>query len=71
MARIAYIVAPNADQWSIFRDGERGMSYATQEAAFEVAIAEASGDLRSGHEVVIEVRAAFAEPVDRRPNARL
>lgn len=71
MARISYIVAPAADQWSISRDGERGMSYATQEAAFEVAIAEASGDLRSGHEVVIEVRAAFVDPVDRRPNERL
>lgn len=71
MARISYIVAPAADQWSISRDGEQGMSYATQEAAFEVAIAEASGDLRSGHEVVIEVRAAFVDPVDRRPNERL
>jgi hypothetical protein len=31
------------------------MSYVSQEAAFEVAVAEASGALRTGHEVRIEV----------------
>jgi len=43
------------------------MSYATQEAAFEVAIGEAGGDLRSGHDIVIEVVAATEPPgaVDR------
>ena len=31
------------------------MSYISQEAAYEVAVAEAAGDLRTGHEVRIEV----------------
>jgi hypothetical protein len=39
----------------VTRDGEPGMSYISQEAAYEVAVAEASGDLRTGHEIRIEV----------------
>ena len=31
------------------------MSYVSQEAAYEVAVAEAAGDLRTGHEIRIEV----------------
>ena len=31
------------------------MSYVSQEAAYEVAVAEAGGDLRAGHEIRIEV----------------
>jgi hypothetical protein len=31
------------------------MSYISQEAAYEVAVAEASGDIRTGHEIRIEV----------------
>jgi hypothetical protein len=58
MATIGYKVARDGDQWSLSRDGKRGMSYLTQEAAFEVAISEAGGDLRSGHDIVIEVAAA-------------
>ena len=71
MAKIFYVVAPAGDQWSITRDGEPGMSYATQEAAFEVAVGEAGGDLRSGHDVVIEIRSARDEPVEYRPNERM
>ena len=58
MTKVSYKVAPNGDQWALLRDGELGMNYMTQEAAFEVAIGEAGGDLRSGHDVVIEVKAA-------------
>ena len=58
MATISYRVAPNGDQWALRRNGELGMNYLTQEAAFEVAIGEAGGDLRSGHDIVIEVSAA-------------
>jgi hypothetical protein len=31
------------------------MSYVSQEAAYEVAVAEAAGDLRTGSEIRIEV----------------
>lgn len=65
MARISYVIAPAADQWLVTRNGEAGMTYVSQEAAFEVAVGEASGDMRSGHDVVIEVRAALGEPISR------
>jgi hypothetical protein len=58
MATIAYKVTRDGDQWSLTRDGKPGMSYVTQEAAFEVAVGEAGGDLRSGHDIVIQVVAA-------------
>ncbi len=59
MATIAYRVTRDGDQWSLSRDGKpAGMSYLTQEAAFEVAVGEAGGDLRSGHDIVIQVNAA-------------
>jgi hypothetical protein len=58
MARISYKVTPSGDQWALTREGKLGMNYMTQEAAFEVAIGEAGGDLRSGHDIVIEVTAA-------------
>jgi hypothetical protein len=58
MAKVAYRVARGGEGWALTRDGKPGMSYATQEAAFEVAIGEAGGDLRAGHDVVIEVVAA-------------
>ncbi len=70
MAKISYLVAPAADQWALLRNGEPGMNYVSQEAAFEAAVMEAGGDLRSGHEVAIEVRTRLAEPVDRRPDER-
>ena len=55
MATISYKVTPDGDQWAVTRNGAYSMSYATQEAAYEVAVGEAGGDLRSGHDVVIEV----------------
>jgi hypothetical protein len=58
MATIAYRVARDGEQWSVSRNGEPGMDYVTQEAAFEVAVGEAGGDLRSGHDIVIQVAAA-------------
>ncbi len=55
MPMVAYKVAPNGQKWLVTRDGEPGMSYVSQEAAYEVAVAEAAGDLRTGHEIRIEV----------------
>lgn len=37
------------------RDGVPGLNYISQEAAYEVAVAEAAGDLRIGNEIRIEV----------------
>ena len=37
------------------RDGVPGLSYISQEAAYEVAVEEAAGDLRIGNEIRIEV----------------
>ena len=65
MARISYVVMPAADQWSVVRNGETGMTYVSQEAAFEAAVGEAGGDMRSGQNVIIEVRAALADPIPR------
>jgi hypothetical protein len=49
-------VAPIGEKkWQVTRDGEPGMSYVSQEAAYEVAVGEAAGDLRTGHEIRIEV----------------
>jgi hypothetical protein len=55
MTKVAYEVTPKGDQWLVTCDGRPGMSYVSQEAAFEVAVAEASGALRTGHEIHIEV----------------
>jgi hypothetical protein len=68
MTTIAYRVAREGDQWSLSRDGKPAMRYPTQEAAFEVAVGEAGGDLRSGHDVVIEVVAA-TDPAGARDRA--
>jgi hypothetical protein len=55
MTKVAYEVTPSGDQWLVTRDGQPGMSYVSQEAAYEVVVSEAAGDLRTGHEVRIEV----------------
>lgn len=55
---IVYEITPVAGQWSITRNGEPGASYATAEAAFEVAVAQASIDMRSDNEIGIHVRRA-------------
>jgi hypothetical protein len=74
MAIVSYRVEPHDSQWSILCDGEAGMDYLSQEAAFEVAVSAASGELREGNEIRIEV-VGFAynrggdekgEPVRRR-----
>ena len=39
----------------VTRNGEPGMSYASQETAYEIAVAEAAGDLRTRHEIRIKV----------------
>jgi len=38
MATVAYKVAPTGEKWLVTRDGEPGMSYISQEAAYEVAV---------------------------------
>jgi hypothetical protein len=55
MSIVAYRVSPSGEKWLVTRNGEPGMSYVSQEAAYEVAVAEAGGDLRTGHEIRIEV----------------
>jgi hypothetical protein len=55
MSTVAYKVTPRGEKWLVARDGEPGMSYVSQEAAYEVAVAEAAGDLRTGNEIRIEV----------------
>lgn len=55
MAMVSYKVTPAGEKWLVTRDGEPGMSYVSQEAAYEVAVAEASVDLRTGAEIRIEV----------------
>jgi hypothetical protein len=52
MVIVAYRVAPRGEQWLVTRDGEPGMVCF---AAYEVAVVEAGGDLRTGHEIRIEV----------------
>ena len=52
---VAYNVAPAGEKWLVTRDGEPSMSYVSQEAAYEVAVAQAAGDLGTGHEIRIEV----------------
>jgi hypothetical protein len=69
MTTVAYKVAPIGEKWQVTRNGEPGMSYVSQEAADEVAVAEASGDLRTGHEIRIEVVGhAYERLGDRSPN---
>jgi hypothetical protein len=55
MSIVSYRVAPAGEQWAVTRDGEAGMSYVSQEAAYEVAVSQAAGDLRTGREIRIEV----------------
>ena len=52
---VEYRVAPTGEEWLVTRDGVPGLSYISQEAAYEIAVAEAAGDLRTGNEIRIEV----------------
>jgi hypothetical protein len=56
MTTVTYKVERSGDQWSVVCDGEQQGLYLTQEAAFETAAAYASGNLRTGHDIVIEAR---------------
>jgi hypothetical protein len=56
MAVVRYRVAPTGEKWLVTRDDERGMSYISQEAAYEVAVAEAAGDLRTGNRALFALR---------------
>jgi len=58
MESIVYEIAPAAGEWSITRNGESGAAYATAEAAFEVAAAQASIEMRSDKEITIHVQPA-------------
>jgi hypothetical protein len=60
MAQISYKIVRDGDQWTVVRNGEPGIAYVTQEAAFETAAAQAGGDLRCGSSIIIEA----APPTD-------
>ena len=70
MAKISYKVVPRGEQWAVSRNWSYSMNYATQMAAYEVATSEAGGDLRSGHDVVIEVSHA-TDPAGARDSGGL
>ena len=70
MATISYKVVPHGEQWTVSRNGASNISYATQMAAYEVATSEEGGDLRSGHDVVIEVSHA-TDPAGARDSGGL
>ena len=59
MTKITYEIAQQSGEgWALSRNGERGADYATAEAAFEVAAAKASIEMRSDNEIIIHVRPA-------------
>jgi hypothetical protein len=60
MPQVSYKIERDGEMWSLLRNGEPEMSYVTQEAAFEAASADASADLRSGFDIVIQA----ASPTD-------
>ena len=41
MSIVACKYSPSGEKWLVTRDGKPGMSYISQEAAYEVAVAEA------------------------------
>ena len=55
MSTVAYKVEPAGGEWALKCEGRMRMTYAPRSAAYEVAVAEAEGDLREGRDVVIEV----------------
>jgi hypothetical protein len=55
MTRRRYRITGGALSWTFERDGHKGAAYASQEAAFEAAVLDASNEMRAGNEVVIEV----------------
>jgi len=55
MTKITYEISQSPAGWSLFRNGEPGADYATAEAAFEVAAAKASIEMRSDNEIILHV----------------
>jgi phosphotransferase system HPr-like phosphotransfer protein len=55
MGLAQYAVVAVGDQWGVLHDGDIKHEYATKEAAFESAAAEASVAIRQGHEVHLSV----------------
>ena len=60
MPKVSYTIVKDGDQWAVARDGTPAKSYMTQEAAFEVAAADASAELRSGFDIVLEATSPTA-----------
>lgn len=56
-----YRVARGSDGWSIKHNGSMEGSYVTKEAAFEAAVAAASGAIRAGEGVLLSVEPSRAE----------
>jgi hypothetical protein len=53
---VVYEISGAAGEWILTRNGEAGALYATAEAAFEVAVAQASIEMRCDHEITLHVR---------------
>ncbi|ACB96555.1 hypothetical protein [Beijerinckia indica] len=53
--QIIYLIRGCEANWHVEINNQPGMSYASKEAAFEVAVAAASNAIRDGQEVVIVV----------------
>jgi hypothetical protein len=58
MSKIVYEIVPLSGERSVTRDGQPGATYAMAAAAFEVAVAQASIEMRSDNEIVIHVKPA-------------
>ena len=67
MTKITYEISQSPAGWALLRNGEPGADYATAEAAFEVAAAKSSIEMRSDDEIVIHVRPAD-KSTDAPPN---
>ena len=52
MTKITYEISQSPAGWALLRSGEPGAGYATEEAAFEVAAAKASIEMRSDNEII-------------------
>jgi phosphotransferase system HPr-like phosphotransfer protein len=55
MSLAQYAIVAVGNEWGILHDGDIKSHYATKEAAFESAAAEASLAIRQGHEVHLSV----------------
>jgi len=55
MTKITYEISQSPAGWALLRSGEPGAGYATEEAAFEVAAAKASIEMRSDNEIILHV----------------